>query len=128
MAEDVTFRKAVPADAAFVADLVNSAYRGDSSRAGWTTEADLLEGRRTDASEVERLISSEDSMILVCERGDEIIGSVHLKREGEGAYLGLLVVKPVLQGAGVGKRFIQAAEGAVVQEWSAAKMRMTVIS
>jgi ribosomal protein S18 acetylase RimI-like enzyme len=125
---DFVFRKAVTEDAATVADLVNSAYRGDSSRAGWTTEADLLEGRRTDEAEVRRLISSDGSMILLCIRGQEIIGSVHLKRQDDGAYLGLLVVKPVLQGAGIGKRFMQAAEHAVRDEWGAVRMTMTVIS
>ena len=37
-------------DAPEIAILVNSAYRGDSSRQGWTTEADLLDGTRTDAA------------------------------------------------------------------------------
>ncbi|NBP08302.1 MAG: GNAT family N-acetyltransferase, partial [Gammaproteobacteria bacterium] len=43
-------------DAAALAALVNSAYRGDGSRAGWTTEADLLGGQRTDPQALEEFI------------------------------------------------------------------------
>jgi GNAT superfamily N-acetyltransferase len=122
------FRTAVAPDAGVVADLVNSAYRGDSSRAGWTTEADLLEGRRTNETEIRRLIEANGSIVLLCLQGEEIIGSVHLKIQDEGAYLGLLVVKPGLQGLGIGKRFMEAAEDVVRREWAATKMTMTVIS
>lgn len=123
------FRKAVPEEAGVIAGLVNSAYRGEESRAGWTTEADLLEGRRTDEAEIRRLITNEGSVVLVADAGGEIVASVHLKREdGDGAYLGLLVVKPVLQGAGIGKAFMQAAEDLVRTEWGTKRMTMTVIS
>src|SRR4051794_13241714 len=44
----VMFREAGPADLGAIVALVESAYRGESSRAGWTTEADLLDGQRTD--------------------------------------------------------------------------------
>ena len=39
-------RVASAADAPALVDLINSAYRGESSKAGWTTEADLLGGQR----------------------------------------------------------------------------------
>jgi hypothetical protein len=67
--EDLAFRYATPADAAAVTALVNSAYRGDSSRAGWTTEADLLGGQRTDLEEIDESITAQDSAILLCLRG-----------------------------------------------------------
>lgn len=122
------FRVARPDEAAFIAALINSAYRGESSRAGWTTEADLLEGLRTDEAEVRELIEREDSVMLLCERGGTIVGCVHLQREGSGAYLGMLVVRPDLQAGGVGKEFLRAAENFVRDRWDTATMRMTVIS
>lgn len=123
-----TFRPAVAAEADALAALINSAYRGESSRAGWTTEADFLVGIRTDAAEIRALIAAEGSIVLVCERDGEIIGCVHLRHEGTSAYFGMFVVRPDLQGSGLGKRFMAAAEDLVRQRWNVARMRMTVIS
>jgi hypothetical protein len=44
-AQKMEFRCATFADVADVVVWVESAYRGDLSRAGWTTEADLLDKR-----------------------------------------------------------------------------------
>lgn len=124
----ISFRKAVAEEAEFIARLVNSAYRGDSSKAGWTTEADLLDGQRTDPSEIQSLIQNADSMILLCLQNDEVVGSVLLKKENTAAYLGMFVVKPTLQGNGIGKQFLSAAESAAQQEWGVSKMTMSVIT
>jgi GNAT superfamily N-acetyltransferase len=127
--QDITFRLAVAADAQAIVALVNSAYRGESSRAGWTTEADLLDGQRTDAEEISRLIGKAGSLVLLCLRGDGIIGSVHLERvDAATAYMGMLVIKPVLQGLGLGSRFMAAAENLARTEWGVGRMRMQVIS
>lgn len=125
---DVSFRKARSDDAPIITALVNSGYRGDVSRAGWTTEADYLVGRRTDEDEVRTLVASPDSIVLLCVQGEEIIGSVHLHRDGEAAYLGMFVVQPTLQGRGIGKRFLSAAEETVTREWGSKRIYMTVIS
>ena len=112
-----------------MAALVNSAYRGDSSRAGWTTEADLLGGQRTDEREISRLIAAENSLLLLAAVADEIVGTVHLKRiDTDSAGLGMLVVKPVLQGRGFGKQLLQAAETRVRRDWNAQRLEMQVIS
>ncbi len=125
----LSFRPATPADIPAVVDLVNSAYRGDSSRAGWTTEADLLDGARITTPELEALVSAEGSTVLLCFRDDALAGCVHLKRlEGGKAYLGLFTVKPGLQGGGLGKVFLAEAEAAVRRLWDARTMTMTVIT
>lgn len=128
MADALSFVVARPDRAAAIAALINSAYRGDASRAGWTTEADLLEGLRTDTAEVRDLIRRDDSVMLLCERDGETIGCVHLQREGDEAYLGMLVVQPTLQGGGIGKRFLGAAESFVRERWGVTRIRMTVIN
>jgi ribosomal protein S18 acetylase RimI-like enzyme len=125
---ELSFRKAGIDDVDRIVELVNSAYRGESSRVGWTTEAYLLGGQRTDRDEILGLIEASDSVILLCLQEDRIVGSVHLRKEGQGAYLGMLVVKPILQGAGLGKRIMAEAERRVQQEWGADRMRMTVIT
>jgi GNAT superfamily N-acetyltransferase len=122
------FRRAAASDIVAIVTLVNSAYRGESSRVGWTTEADLLGGQRTDADEVASLIETEGSMILLCLDGPELIGSMHLQRSPEGVWLGMLAVRPVLQGRGVGRRFLAEAERRARAEWGVARASMTVIS
>ncbi|MBI4938320.1 MAG: GNAT family N-acetyltransferase [Nitrosomonadales bacterium] len=125
----LSFRRAATADVDAVVALVNSAYRGESSRAGWTTEADLLDGQRTDAEEISRLIVEDGSVILLCLLGGEITGSVHLERVNAAtAYMGMLVIRPVLQGRGLGRRLMEAAEHFARAEWGVARVQMQVIA
>ncbi len=127
--DELTFRRATAPDVDAVAALVNSAYRGESSRAGWTTEADLLDGQRTDAEEISHLIATDGSVILLCLRSGELIGSVHVQHmDAVTAYLGMLVIRPGLQGRGLGSRFMAAAEALARTEWHAARVRMQVIT
>lgn len=124
----IQFRDAVISDAEQIAVLVNSAYRGDSSRQGWTTEADLLQGARIHAAEVRELILAEASFILLCVQNGITIGCVHLQKTDGAAYLGMFVVQPTLQGNGIGKQFMQIAEARAQQRWGIDKIWMTVIS
>lgn len=122
------FRKATPADAEVVAALVNACYRGETSRRGWTSEAGLLDGTRTNAAEIASLIAEPESMILVCVIQEQIVGSVHVKLEGDAGYLGMLVVSPELQRGGIGRSIMRAAEDAARQMWRVRRMTMSVIS
>ena len=79
MMPDLIFSIAEIADAEPLTELINSAYRGESSKQGWTTEADLLDGRRTDTEEIRRLIAADDSMLILCRMRAELLGSVHLQ-------------------------------------------------
>ena len=124
----LSMSKAEQQDAGRIAALVNSAYRGESSKQGWTTEADLLAGRRTDTEEILRLILSDDSMFLLCKVEAELIGSVHLQKQAEQVCLGMLAVSPPLQGRGIGKQLLLAAEQAAHKTWAVNKSIMTVIS
>jgi ribosomal protein S18 acetylase RimI-like enzyme len=124
----LTYRHAVPEDAAMIAALVNSAYRGDSSRQGWTTEANLLEGARISEDGVHQLIVTDDTVILLCSRDQDLIGCVQLQKTVDAAYLGMFVVSPLEQGNGIGKEFMLAAETLAQQLWGVHKMWMTVIT
>ena len=115
-------------DTGQIAALVNSTHRGESSKQGWTTEADLLAGRRTDAEEILRLISTDDSMFLLCKDKAELIGSVHVQKQAEQVCLGMLAVSPLLQGRGIGKQLLEAAEQAAQEAWVVNKSVMTVIA
>jgi GNAT superfamily N-acetyltransferase len=121
------FRLAQPPDIEAVVMLVESAYRGDPSRTGWTTEADLLDGQRTDASEVESLMGREGSALILAETPDGLVGCCHLERRGAAtAYFGMFAVRPSTQGAGIGHAILESARR-MAAEWGCHEMRMTVI-
>ena len=114
-------------DAALLSDLVNSAYRGDSSRQGWTTEADLLDGTRIDTAAIEEIIQRPETTVLKYVEGEAIVGCVELHRNEDKLYLGMLTVQPGLQGKGIGKELLKAAEREALQRHCRV-IFMTVIS
>lgn len=119
--------QALLADAAELDVLVNSAYRGDSSRQGWTTEADLLDGTRTDAKAIAEIIQKPGYTILKYVEGNHILGCVELHQDGARLYLGMLTVRPNLQGKGIGKQLMKAAEEEAIR-LQCTSVYMTVIS
>ncbi|MET9624134.1 MULTISPECIES: GNAT family N-acetyltransferase [unclassified Streptomyces] len=124
----ITYRDAVEDDVPVLVPLVESAYRGDSSRAGWTTEADILQGQRTDAEGVRAVITTEGSRLLVVEKDGRVIACCQLEHRGDAAYFGMFAVSPALQGAGLGRLIITEAERRVREIWGVREMHMTVIS
>jgi ribosomal protein S18 acetylase RimI-like enzyme len=111
-----TIIPAVPEDAPQLSVLVNSAYRGDTGRQGWTTEADLIDGSRTDAELLKTVIETPGSLILKYVEDGEIIGCVELRKEGNKFYLGMLTVKPKIQGKGIGKALMKASEEEAIKQ------------
>ncbi|WP_144118586.1 GNAT family N-acetyltransferase [Catellatospora sichuanensis] len=124
----MTVRAAGPQDVPAIVALVESAYRGDSSRAGWTTEADILQGQRTDADAVAAQVADPDSVVLLAERGGDLLACCHLERHDGYAHFGMFAVRPLLQGGGLGKTVIAEAERFAADEWGVPEMQMTVIS
>jgi ribosomal protein S18 acetylase RimI-like enzyme len=124
----VSYQLASLHHAALIVSLVNSAYRGEISKMGWTTEAHILGGQRTDEEEIQRLLTEDNSLILLCYHDDQAIGTVHLKKIEHGAYLGMLTIKPELQGQGYGKQFLAAAEQTAQQTWGVNKITLSVIT
>ena len=124
---DLHFRAATAADIDAIVALVESAYRGDASRQGWTTEADFLDGRRTGADDVAACIERERSRILLAERDGVMLACAHVAEEDGAGYFGMFSVKPNLQGGGIGKHVLAEAERIAREEWKLRVMRMTVI-
>ncbi|MFE3516199.1 GNAT family N-acetyltransferase [Streptomyces sp. NPDC059166] len=125
---ELTFRDATGSDVPALVELVESAYRGDASRAGWTTEADILQGQRTDADGVREVLEGPAGKILIAQRDGAPVACCQLEHRGESAYFGMFAVRPQLQGAGLGKAFIAEAERVAREDWGAKEMHMTVIS
>jgi ribosomal protein S18 acetylase RimI-like enzyme len=124
----LTFRLAEPADVQRLLALVHSAYRGDASRAGWTTEADLLDGQRTDPQELCELIAAADTQLIVAEEAGELVASVLLKLQTDAAYVGMLSVRPELQARGIARALLAEVERRVQQDGRASRIEMTVIA
>ncbi|PZU08710.1 GNAT family N-acetyltransferase [Sphingomonas sp.] len=121
-------RPATAIDLPLLHPVIERAYRGDSARGGWTHEADLIEGARTDLATLEAILARPDERLLVAERDGAIIGCVQVSDRGGGiTYLGLLCIDPALQAAGLGRALIAAAESEAQATFRAATMEMTVI-
>jgi len=119
--------KATLADVSALNELINSAYRGESSKKGWTTEANLLEGKRTTEDELTEIIDDKKNTILKYTENNKIIGCVLLIEKEDRLYLGMLTVSPELQNSGVGKKLLQQSE-INASSLGLSKIVMTVIS
>src|SRR3546814_10452272 len=100
---ELAFRNATVTDVDALVALVTSAYRGDASRAGWTTEADFLDGNRIDPDVLRADIERPRSRVVLAERDGALLACAHVA-EGDGhGYFGMFAVVPGLQGGGIGK-------------------------
>jgi ribosomal protein S18 acetylase RimI-like enzyme len=119
--------KATVADSISLNKLINSAYRGESSKKGWTTEANLLEGSRTTEKELIAIIQDPKNTILKFTDGNQILACVLLMEKEAQVYLGMLTVSPELQNSGIGKKLLAEAD-IHAQKLGVHKLVMTVIS
>jgi GNAT superfamily N-acetyltransferase len=140
VADRVAFRTATLADVPAVVLLVEAAYRGESSRAGWTHEADLLDGQRTDPDSVAELLRDPGKQVLLLDRGGpddggdsgargaDVVACCLLERHGTHAYFGMFAVRPDMQRREFGSALLAEAERIARDEWGAREMQLTVIS
>ncbi len=122
------WRRATKEDAAALEALIESAYRGDSSRAGWTTEADLLDGNRTSVPQLLEVLADDDQLILACDDADGLLATVTVERRDGYGYVGAVSVRPTDQGSGIGRELLARAERTIREEWGLQRARMTVIA
>ena len=124
---NLTFRPATLADIPALVSLVTSAYRGDASRVGWTTEADFLDGNRIDADVLRLDLERPRSRVVLAERGLALLACAHVAEEDGHGYFGMFSVVPGLQGGGIGKALLAECERIAGDEWRLPTMQMTVI-
>jgi GNAT superfamily N-acetyltransferase len=133
---DIVIREAAPGDIPAAHRLIESAYRGDAARQGWTHEADMLEGQRTDPEAIAGLIADPKEHLLLAFDGEAAVASVNISHnDATHAYLGLLAVDPARQAGGLGRRMIAAAEdlargglGCVFMEMMVIRQREALIA
>lgn len=124
---EIVLRDATAADIPALHRLIESAYRGEASRAGWTTEADLLDGQRTDPDDLSDILADPKQGLLTAWRGDDLAGCVLIADRGEATgYFGMLSICPTLQGGGLGRRLVEAAHAALVSRFGARRVRISV--
>jgi ribosomal protein S18 acetylase RimI-like enzyme len=126
----IEFTQADDSDVEAIVELVNSAYRGENSKKGWTTEADLLGGQRVDPESIIADLTKDNSVILIAqdeEDDDRIVGCVHLEKHLDKCYMGMVTVEPELQNKGIGKMLIEEGQ-AFAEYWDCTHIYMTVIS
>lgn len=128
MSEIVTIHVATRADLPALHPVIERAYRGETARGGWTHEADLIAGARTDLATLAAIVDDPAQRLLVARRNGATIGCVEVTDKGEGlSYLGLLCIDPALQTGGFGKQLVAAAEQTARDVFGATRMEMTVI-
>lgn len=125
MVTRIEIRPATRDDVPMLHALVERSYR---STAGWTNEAHLFDGPRTDLASLAFIIDQPVQVILVAVVGGMPIASVQVSSAGDDiGYLGLLSVDPARQSGGIGGRMIAAAEAEAQTRFGATRMELTVI-
>jgi ribosomal protein S18 acetylase RimI-like enzyme len=121
------FRIGATEDSGDICALVNSVYRGENSKKGWTTEADLLDGIRITTEKVNEILQTENHAILLMLLNKKIIGCVHLQKKKSKCHLGMLSVDVDFQNKGIGKILITKSEDYAKTVFDCDEMEMKVI-
>ena len=116
--KNISISRATVQDVKAITALLNSAYRGEDSKKGWTTEADLIAGEvRTSSKSIQKIIEQPNSVMLkFTDSTKNIVGCVNLQQHDATIYLGMLSVSPILQNAGIGKQLLAAADEYALQQ------------
>lgn len=124
--ETLNFREAEIEDLPQIVDLVNIAYRSTELK-GWTSEADLVEGNRTDHQQVKQLIQ-DNSKLFVMFKAEKLIGCVHIHQKNASCYIGMLTTHPTVQNRHIGKTILELAEQYAIKNYAASIFEMSVLS
>jgi GNAT superfamily N-acetyltransferase len=128
MPDIVTIRAATRDDLPALHPVIERAYRGETARGGWTHEADLIQGPRTDIPTLAAIVDDPAQRLLIVVKDGATLGCVQVSDRRNGlAYLGLLCIDPTLQTGGYGKLLVTAAEDLARDTFGADTMEMTVI-
>lgn len=128
----ISFRYATQSDVASITTLVNKAFRGEDSKLGWTTEADILGGQRTDDKSIGQAIAASGQKILLAldatnsAIGSVLVGCANITMHPHCVYLGMLSVQPLLQGHGIGRQILAEVE-TIARSSNIPSVRITVI-
>ena len=122
------YRIATVTDVPELASLINGAYRPRGSVAGWTHEADLIDGERINHQQLTDLLQQDRATVLLGLHKGEIVACVNINEEAGTTYLAMLTVKPSFQNFGLGKEMLQLAEEYAENQYECSLFNLFVIS
>ena len=127
---ELTRRFAGPEDVPELVELIRSAYRGEASRAGWTSEAHLVDGERTGDRTLLRVIGSPRSRLLIArDPQGAAVACCQIEDRGEGVvHFGAFAVAPPRQAGGVGRWLMAEAERAAIEVFAARTFEIAVLA
>ena len=108
--KSLSFRNAIQSDTPALFSLINSAYRGDSARGGWTHEADLVGGLRVTEDEIRTIIRAAGQCFHMALSGEEIVGCVHLQYADQELRINMLTIHPERQNQRIGAALFSEIE------------------
>ena len=121
--------RARASDVPALAQLVNGAYRAEGGRGGWTSERGLVTGPRVDGEALGQLLAAPGHALLVLRAQSGLFACAGVANLGAGvAGLDLLAVRPALQGNGIGRQMLDAAERYAHEHFGAKRMEMPVLA
>ncbi len=126
--ENLEIKAATFADIAQISALVESSYRGESAKAGWTFESDLIDGKRLNEGELEEILTNPNKKLFIARQNQELVGTICLYRDNEICEFGMFAVNPQFQANGIGKILLSHVENFAKNEWGIAEMQLSVIS
>lgn len=104
-------------EAAAIAELVVLAFRAEDF---------FINGNRTDEADIRGLLAKDQFLVMEGDQGG-LLAAVHLAVDGPRCYFGMLSVQPSLQGTGIGRAMVDAAE-AYAREHGCADMDISVVN
>lgn len=122
------YRIATSQDILELVNLINGAYRPAGSKAGWTHESELIDGKRINHLQLAELIQREGSTVLIGLNKGEIIACVNINEESGSVYLAMLTAKADCQNLGLGKEMLQLAEEFAENQHETSAVNLFVIS
>ena len=108
--------------------LVNMAYRPDSSKQTWTNETGIIHGPRIKPQQLAELIGKAKSFILLGFIKQQMVACAHIQQQDDTAYIGMLTVDTQRQNAGLGKQILDKAEQFASQQLGCTTFQLSVIS
>jgi ribosomal protein S18 acetylase RimI-like enzyme len=123
----MNLQPAAASDLSEIVELTNLAFRGE---VGWTHESKYIEGERISLKTLQEDLANRPQALLMISRGQHevLLGSVWLEPKKDGVwYMGLLAVRPDLQGQQLGRRMLDAAEK-TIRHRGAKRIRISVVN
>ncbi|XP_037030219.1 uncharacterized N-acetyltransferase YjgM-like [Bradysia coprophila] len=108
---------------------METCYRGDTARAGWTHDSDLVDGNRTTEALLLEEITLPGGNYLTYNEDGKIVGCVYtlVNAEDNTCFVGSLCVHPTIQSQGLGKKLMTAAED-LARQAGCTKLCMKVLT